>query len=81
VCDTREIGSRGRFESTAIGSVVNLAARLCERATNGEVIIDSSVKSLLPDHVKTQALGQFKPNGFKRPIDIFNVLAGEENAA
>lgn len=76
-----KIGSRGRFEYTAIGSVVNLAARLCERATNGEVIIDSSVKSLLPDHVKTQALGQFRPKGFKRPIDIFNVLAEEENAA
>lgn len=76
-----KIGSRGRYEYTAIGSVVNLAARPCERAKSGEVIIDSSVKSALPDSVKTEPLGEFLPKGFKRPISIFNVISTWEGVS
>lgn len=71
------IGSEGRFEYTAIGAVVNLAARLCERARNNQILVDSAVKSAIEGHLCTEDLGEFTPRGLSRPVRIFNILAGE----
>ena len=71
------IGSEGRFEYTAIGAVVNLAARLCERARNNQILVDSAVKSAIEGHLCTEDRGEFTPRGLSRPVRIFNILAGE----
>ena len=64
----------GRFDYTAIGSVVNLAARLCERAKAGEILIDSKVHTAIGGQLKAESLGEFTPKGFSRPIEVFNVV-------
>lgn len=51
------VGFEGRFEYTAIGSVVNLAARLCERAKAGEILVDSKVHAAIEGAMETEALG------------------------
>ena len=71
------IGTEGRFEYTAIGSVVNLAARLCERAGNNQLLIESAIKSAIEGHLPTEDLGEFTPRGLSRPVRIFNILADD----
>jgi class 3 adenylate cyclase len=69
------VGFEDRFDYTAIGSVVNLAARLCERAKPEEILIDGKVQSAIKDRIPTVALGDTLPKGFTRPVQVFNVPA------
>ena len=68
------VGFEGRFDYAAIGSVTNLAARLCERAKVGEILIDSKVQVTLVGHMELQPVGKFIPRGFSRPVEVFNIL-------
>jgi class 3 adenylate cyclase len=68
------VGFEGRFDYTAIGSVVNLAARLCERARAEEILVDSKVHAEIADLMETEALGDFVPKGFNRPVELFNIV-------
>jgi len=68
------IGFKGRFDYTAIGSVVNLASRLCERAQSNEILVERNVQAEIEGRIKTESLGEFRPKGFSRPIDLFNIL-------
>jgi class 3 adenylate cyclase len=68
------VGFEGRFDYTAIGSVVNLAARLCESAKASEILIDSKVYAAIDGHMKTEPLEEFIPKGFSRPIEVFNLV-------
>ena len=43
------IGFEGRFDYSAIGTVVNLAARLCAEAKDGQILIDSKVQAAIED--------------------------------
>jgi adenylate cyclase len=74
------VGFKGRFDYTAIGSVVNLAARLCERAQANEILVDSEVLAQIEGHMETEALGQFVPKGFSRPVELFNITAHRHNS-
>ena len=68
------VGFEGRFDYTAIGSVVNLAARLCERAKADEILVDGKVHTVIKDQMETEPLGELIPKGFSRPLDVFNVV-------
>ena len=68
------VGFEGRYDYTAIGSVVNLAARLCERAKANEILVDGKVYTAIGDQMETEPLGEFTPKGFSRPIDVFNIV-------
>lgn len=68
------IGFQGRSEYTAIGSVVNLAARLCDRAENNQILIDNNVCTAIRSLLETESLGQLQPKGFSKPIELFNVV-------
>jgi class 3 adenylate cyclase len=67
------VGFGDRFDYTAIGSVVNLAARLCDRAKAGEILVDTKVHSAIYGLLDTEALGEFSPKGFSRPVELFNI--------
>jgi class 3 adenylate cyclase len=69
------VGFKGRFDYTAIGSVVNLAARLCERAQANEILVDSKVHAAIEGYLEAEALGEFLPKGFSRPVEVFNITA------
>jgi len=71
------IGFEGRFDYTAIGSVVNLAARLCERAKADEILVDSKVRAAIESVMQTEALGDFVSKGFSRPVQVFNIAASQ----
>ena len=67
------IGFPGRYDYAAIGSVTNLAARLCSYAAHGQILITQRVHSGAQDHVVTDPLGEVELRGFLRPVQVHDV--------
>jgi class 3 adenylate cyclase len=67
------IGFEGRFDYSAIGTVVNLAARLCADAKDGQILIDSKVFAAVENSTGTEPAGELTLKGFTRPVRAFNV--------
>jgi adenylate cyclase len=67
------IGFEGRFDYSAIGTVVNVAARLCGQAVDGQILIDGKVLSAIEAVAETQPAGELTLKGLHRPIPAFNV--------
>lgn len=67
------IGFPGRFDYAAIGSVTNLAARLCGDAADWEVRVTDRVLAGLGDLAETDLIGDLLPKGFSRPVRVHAV--------
>jgi adenylate cyclase len=67
------IGYEGRFDYAAIGTVTNLAARLCGEADGGQVLVSQRVFSAVDDVAVGEAVGALTLKGFSRPIRVFEV--------
>ena len=68
------IGFEGRLHYGAIGSTVNLAARLCDEARDGQVLVDARTRAALGDLGDFEPLSDLTLKGFSRPVRAFNVL-------
>jgi len=75
------IGFEGRSDYAAIGSVTNLAARLCAEAMAGQILISQRVHSATEDMVTADAVGDLTLRGFSRPMPAFNVIGLDEARA
>jgi class 3 adenylate cyclase len=69
------IGFEGRWDYGAIGTVTNLAARLCGEAKGGQILMTSRVAGLVEGVVEVEEVGKLALKGFLRPISTFNALA------
>ena len=69
------IGFEGRLDYGAIGTVTNLAARLCGEASDGQILISPRIFSKVEGHVEAEAIGELSLKGFLRPVFAHNVLA------
>ncbi|MGE5171662.1 MAG: response regulator [Rudaea sp.] len=69
-------GYEGRFDYSAIGSVVNLAARLCGEAKPGQILVDQRLRAALGDAFATEAVAKMSLKGFTQPVAVF-ALTGE----
>ena len=67
------IGVEGRKEYSAIGNVVNLAARLCSTAQNGQILISDRLLASVDNLFCTEDLGSVELKGFRQPIQVYNV--------
>jgi class 3 adenylate cyclase/CheY-like chemotaxis protein len=67
------IGFEGRFEYGAVGSVMNLAARLCDGAQPGEILLNARAAAAADPFVESDPAGEHTLKGFARPIAVFNV--------
>jgi adenylate cyclase len=67
------IGYEGRFDYAAIGSVTNLAARLCAEAGAGQVLVSQRVFSAVDDVAVGEPVGTLELRGFSRPISAVGV--------
>jgi len=68
------IGFEGRWEYGAIGSVPNLAARLCGEAKPGEILISQRLLGGIEVLVDTESMGELTLKGFHRPVTAYNIL-------
>jgi adenylate cyclase len=69
------IGFEGRFDYAAIGTVSNVASRLCDEAKPGQILISPRVLVAVEDAVKVEPVGEFELKGIRRPLAAYNVLA------
>jgi adenylate cyclase len=69
-----QIGFERRLEYTAIGSVTNLASRLCDEAQPGQIVINQRVLSSVESSVDASSLGELDLKGFNRPMPAFAIL-------
>jgi adenylate cyclase len=67
------IGSRSRLDYAAIGSVVNLAARLCSEASAGEIILCKTALRALGGSIQCDELAPRSLKGFAQPVGAFRV--------
>jgi adenylate cyclase len=70
-----EIGFEGRSDYAAIGAVTNLASRLADEASAGQILIDQRLYSEVEDHVDAEPIGEFRLKGFRRPVTAFDIVA------
>jgi adenylate cyclase len=69
------IGYPGRSDYAAIGSVTNLAARLCADAGPWQVLVTDRVLAHVEERVAAELVGDVQPRGFSRPVRIHDVTA------
>ncbi len=68
------IGFEGRLDYGAIGTVTNLAARLCGEAGDGQILISPRVFTKTEARIEVEAIGELALKGFQRPVYACNVL-------
>ena len=69
------IGYEGRFDYAAIGTVSNVASRLCDEAKPGQILISPRVLTKVENAVKVEPVGEFELKGIRRPLAAYNVMA------
>jgi class 3 adenylate cyclase len=69
------IGFEGRFDYAAIGTVSNVASRLCDEAKPGQILISPRVRQAVDEAVTVEPVGEFTLKGIRRPMTAYNVLA------
>jgi adenylate cyclase len=75
-----KIGFEGRFDYAAIGTVTNLAARLCGEASAGQILVSQRVCAAVEDLIDIEPVGALTLRGFARPVPTLNVV-GLKSAA
>ena len=68
------IGFEGRMDYGAIGTVTNMAARLCGEAKPRQILVERRVMGAVDALVEAEELGGLALKGFSRPVPAFNVL-------
>ncbi len=68
------IGFEGRWEYGAIGSVPNLASRLCGEATPGEILVSQPLLSGVEECFEVESVGELTLKGFHRPVAAYKIL-------
>ena len=70
-----KIGFEGRFDYAAIGTVTNLAARLCGEAAGGQILISQRVYAAVEALAVADQVGELSLKGFVKPVPAYNVWA------
>jgi adenylate cyclase len=69
------IGFEGRFDYAAIGTVSNVASRLCDEAKSGQILISPRVLMAVEDTMRVEPVGELTLKGIRRPMTAYNVIA------
>ena len=75
------IGFEGRFDYAAIGTVSNVASRLCDEAKPGQILISPRVLTKVENAVTVEPVGEFELKGIRRPLAAYNVIAAQSSEA
>lgn len=69
------IGFEERWDYAAIGTVTNLAARLCATAEDGQILVTDRLLAKVENFVESRSIGEIALKGFSRTVSVHNVLA------
>ena len=67
------IGFEGRLDYGAVGTVTNLAARLCGEAKGGQILTNEKTLSEFEDLVEAERVGEVPLKGFAKAISVFAI--------
>jgi class 3 adenylate cyclase len=67
------IGFEGRWDYGAIGTVTNLAARLCGEAQPGQILVSRRLLTAIEELIEAAPVGEMSLKGFSRPVNVYNV--------
>ena len=70
-----QIGFSDRSGYTAIGTVCNLAARLCDAAADGQILVSGRVAATVGALAQLEDIGELSLKGLSRPVAAFNLAA------
>jgi class 3 adenylate cyclase len=70
------MGYEGRFDYTAIGGVVNLAARLCGEAAGGQILVDRRARAGMGDEFALEPVEPLVLKGYEKPVPAFRLTGG-----
>ena len=70
------VGSEGRFDYTASGTAVNTAARLCDIAADGEILISPRAWAAVEDDFHADSYGAVEMKGIREPVEVFSISDG-----
>jgi class 3 adenylate cyclase len=68
------VGYEGRYDYTASGTSVNLAARLCDQAEDGEILLSPRAYTAIEDDYKATSIGEADLKGIREPVEVFSLL-------
>jgi adenylate cyclase len=75
------IGFESRYDYAAIGTVSNVASRLCDEAKPGQILISPRVLLAVDKAVTVEPVGEFALKGIRRPMAAYNVLSSAVSPA
>ena len=70
-----QIGFAERMDYTAIGTVTNLAARLCAEAKDGQILVSRRVAIAVEGDAKLEEIGDLSLKGLSQAVAVYNVVA------
>ena len=75
------IGFKGHYGYAVIGSVANLAARLCSVAPPGSIYLSGRAYARVERQYEAASLGALDLKGFRRPVDAFDLIGSRDAAS
>ena len=72
------IGFEGRWDYGSIGTVCNLASRLCGEAKSGQILLPQRLLGVIEEMVEVEPVGELSLKGFHRAVTAYNVLGLRE---
>ncbi|QDF41352.1 adenylate/guanylate cyclase domain-containing protein [Bradyrhizobium symbiodeficiens] len=73
-----QVGFEQRLEYAAIGSVTNLASRLCGEAKPNQIVVSRRVYGIVEQWVEAQPLDDLQLKGFNHPVLAMEILNWRE---
>ncbi len=68
------IGFEGRWDYGAIGTVTNLASRLCGEAQGGQILVSQRLLATVDELIEVEPVGELTLKGLQRPVTGYNIL-------
>jgi class 3 adenylate cyclase len=68
------IGFEGRYDYAAIGTVSNVASRLCDEAKPGQILVSPRVMLAVKAEVASEPVGELMLKGIRRPVQVHNII-------
>ncbi|MCZ6450032.1 MAG: response regulator [Deltaproteobacteria bacterium] len=68
------IGFEGRWDYGAIGTVTNLASRLCGEAKAGQILVSQRLLGTVEELIEVEPVGELALKGLRRPVTGYNIL-------
>lgn len=68
------VGFEGRFDYTASGTAINLAARLCDEAKDGEILLSPRARISIEEDFQIESRGEISLKGIREPVEVSKVI-------